>query len=634
MGIGRGSGRWAAAVMGALALAGPWEGAEAQAASYLDFAGLTRELRSVTGGSPLATLRSLGTSHQGREIWMVEIADRSGPPVDQRPGIVVVGNLSGDHVVGSHLALGAVRHLLGEGAAHADLRSHVVYVVPRLNPDGAERMFGAVRDGNPRNALPYDDDNDGRVDEDGPEDLNGDGMITLMRVPDPAGAFMIHPDEPRLMKRADASRGETGTHTLYWEGRDNDGDGFINEDGPGGVDLDRSFQHAYPYWERDAGPYMVSEPEARALMDFMVAHRNVAAILTFGHGDNLVTAPNARGELAAAATLDLHAFAHASNAGVFDMGVVRAQQGFGFGGGGGFGPGGGGGGVRLRGAQPGADNDPNSGRRPVTTVSGADREYFNRVSEAYREITGITALGLTSEAKGAFFQWGYFQFGVPSFSTPGWGLPKAASAEEGAERPARGAGGGAGPAAGGAGAQAGGGADARLLSAFEAAGHDVFVPWTPFRHPDLGDVEIGGFRPYALVNPPVEQVTALAESHGRFVARLASMLPRVRIADTKVTPHGGGVFTVTATVGNQGYLPSALQHGVVAGAVHPVSVQIQVPPEDILTGAAKTSTVPRLLGSGGRETYTWVVRGRPGASVEIRVRAQKGGSDTATVTLR
>ena len=622
MGIGRGSGRWAAAVISALALAGSWEAAEAQAASYLDFAGLTRELRSVTGGSPMATLRSLGTSHQGREIWMVEIADRSGPPVDQRPGIVVVGNLSGDHVVGSHLALGAIRHLLGEGAAEADLKSHVVYVVPRLNPDGAERMFGSVRDGNPRNALPYDDDNDGRVDEDGPEDLNGDGMITLMRVPDPAGAFMIHPDDPRLMKRADASKGETGTHTLYREGRDNDGDGFINEDGPGGVDLDRHFQHAYPYWERDAGPYMVSEPEARALMDFMVAHRNVAAILTFGHSDNLVTPPNARGELAAAATLDLHAFADASNAGVFDVGVVRAQQGFGFGGGGGFGPGGGGG-VQLRGAQPGRDNDPSSGRRPVTTVSGADREYFSKVSDAYREITGVKTLGLTREAMGAFFQWGYFQFGVPSFSTPGWGLPEAPAAPEGDERPTR-----------GAATAASTGTDGRLLSAFEAAGLDVFVPWTPFQHPELGDVEIGGFRPYALVNPPIEQVAALAESHGRFVARLTSMLPRIRFVDTQVTAHGGGVFTVKATVVNEGYLPSALQHGVVSRSVQPVMVQIQVPPEDVLTGAAKTTMIPRLEGSGARESYTWVIRGRPGSNVEILARGQKGGTDTATVTLR
>jgi hypothetical protein len=116
--------------------------------------------------------------------------------------------------------------------------------------------------------------------------------------------------------------------------------------------------------------------------------------------------------------------------------------------------------------------------------------------------------------------------------------------------------------------------------------------------------------------------------------KLAGILPRVRIVETTVTSHGGGVFTVTAQVENAGYFPTALQHGVVARAVQPTTVQIQVPPEAMLTGAAKTSTVQRLDGSGARERFTWVVRGRQGATVEIRARSQKGGTATATVTLR
>ena len=63
-------------------------------------------------------------------------------------------------------------------------------------------------------------------------------------------------------------------------------------------------------------------------------------------------------------------------------------------------------------------------------------------------------------------------------------------------------------------------------------------------------------------------------------------------------------------------------------------VQIQVDPEDVLTGDDKSFTVSQLDGSGAREKVSWVIRGREGSSVEIRVRSQKGGSDTATVTLR
>ncbi|MDT8341810.1 MAG: M14 family metallopeptidase, partial [Longimicrobiales bacterium] len=553
------------------------------------------------------------------------------------------------------LAVEAARYLLAsEGSDEAVarlLRENVVYVVPRLNPDGAEAFFAPARGDRRGNARPHDDDNDGRTDEDGPDDLNGDGVVTLMRVADPAGAYLPHPDHPRLMKRADPAAGEDGSWTLYWEGRDDDGDGFLNEDGPGGVDLDRNFQHAYPYWEADAGPHMVSEPETRALMDFVIGHRNVAAILTFGRTDNLVTPPDARGALAAARTLELPAFADASLADVHDVGVFRTGGGGGFGFGGfGFG---GGGQPRLRGAQPGRDNDPDAGRRPATTVHRADVDYFATVSRAYREITGIETAGVHRAPAGAFFEYGYFQYGVPSFSTPGWGMPEAPAAEarnEGADAApgerdpagagARAAGSGAATDARAGGRPVRGGApqgdaplDARLLAGLEAAGVDAFVEWAPFQHPTLGEVEIGGFRPHVTTNPPAEQIAALGEAHGRFVARLGGMLPRLRIVETAVTAHGGGVYTVEATVENSGYFPSALQHGVVARAVDPVLVQIQVDPAAIVTGDDKSHTIARLEGSGTRETVSWVIRGSAGDRVEIRLRAQKGGSDTATVTL-
>ena len=587
-------GRWVAAAVFSLAATLSPQHVAAQAAGYLDFDDFSSELRSVVNGSDMAQMRSLGSSHEGREIWMVEIADRSGTPLAERPAVLVVGNLSGDQLVGSHLALEAVRHLIGSGAAEADLANHVIYVVPRLNPDGAEAMFGPTNWGRRGNAFPYDDDNDGRTDEDQPNDLNGDGQITVMRVADPAGAFMVDPDDARLMRRADRAKGERGTHSIYWEGTDDDGDGFVNEDGPGGVDLDRNFQHEYPYWDADAGTYMVSEPESRALMDFVIAQRNIAAIVTFGHSDNLVTPPDSRGALAEARGVTLNGFADEGFGDLFGSGVypVPFQQG----------------GLRLRGAQPGSDNDPNSGRRPEVTVNRQDQEYFGAVSEAYEELTGITEVALNRTARGAFFQYGYYQFGVPSFSTPGWGLPTGEHDPEGS-------------------------GDARLVSGFEGAGIEVFSDWTSYAHPDFGDVEIGGFLPSALTNPPATDLAELGASHGAFVARVASMLPQIHIADASVEAHGGGVFTVSVDVANDGYFPSSLQHGVTSRSVDPVLVQIQVDADAIVTGAQKSHRIPKLDGSGARQTITWVIRGRDGDSVEIRVRSEKGGMDTETVRL-
>lgn len=643
----------------ALVMPGPGQG---QTASYLDFDGFTRELRSIVNGSDLASMESLGSTLEGREVWMVTVANSSGDPLDERPGVLVVGNLEGDHLAGSHLALESIRYLIQNAqdeAVRTALADHVFYFFPRLNPDGAEAMFARVKWDRRTNTRPYDDDNDGRTDEDGPEDLNGDGYITVMRVADPFGAYMIDPDNDRLMKRADATKGETGGYELYWEGTDQDGDGFINEDGPGGVDLNRNFQHAYPYWEADAGLHMVSEVETRALMDFAISHRNIGAILTFGETDNLVTPPDSRGEVASAKVPDLPEFADASLADVFSNGVF-ASGGGGFGGrGGGRG---GGGGTYLRGAQVGADNDPSSGTRPSTTVATQDLVYYTAISDAYKRITGIENVPTHRTPEGAFFQYGYFQYGVPSFSTLGWGLSPEGAASEGPARPtadpavetsaaaaggrarAGGAGGaragGAGGArAGGAGGQSapargGSGAGGTILTALESAGIDAFVDWSTFQHPKLGEVEIGGFTPYATTNPPADQLPELGAKHGEFLVELAGMLPNVRIADVEVTAHGGGIFTVTVEVENTGFLPTSLQHGTRSRAVGPTFVQIQVEDDAILSGAEKTTSVGVLAGSGSREKVTWVIKGTEGAQLQIKLHSQKSGRDTSTVTLR
>lgn len=635
-----------------------------QTTSYLDHEALTRELRALANASDMIRMESVAKTLQGRDVWMLEVGNPAGAPLDERPGLLVVANLEGNHLVGSALTLESIRYLAAHAADPAvkkALDTQVFYFFPRLNPDGAEAMFARVKWDRRTNVRPFDDDNDGRVDEDGPEDLNGDGYVTVMRVKDPAGAYMIDSADARLMKRADATKGEAGAYEIYVEGTDNDGDGFINEDGPGGVDLNRNFQHEYPYWQADAGPYMVSEVESRGLMDFVLAHRNIAAIFTFGESDNLVTPPDSRGALAAAKVLDLPLFAEASNAGVFDVGVYSAGGGFGRGFG--FrGFGGRGGGGYLRGAQLGANNDPTSGQRPATTVNSADQVYFQTVSDAYKRITGIQHVPVHRTPQGAFFQYGYFQFGVPSFSTPGWDLtaPDGATpgrGRPGGEAPQAGAPGGAptgraGGAAGGgrggggraggmamgapgaAGARGGSGADATILSALDAMGVEAFVDWKPFRHPTLGDVEIGGFLPYVTTNPPPEHVPALGEKHGQFLVELAGLLPRVRIADTKVTAKGGGIYTVEVVVENTGFFPTSMRHGMTSRSVGPTMVQIQVESDDILTGEDKTVRVGTLSGAGARESHTWVIRGRQGAQVQIKLHSQKSGSDLATITLR
>jgi hypothetical protein len=607
---------------------------------YHTYDELTSTLRRlVSAHSSLARMESLAKTTEGRDIWMLEIANRDGLPLDERPALLIVANLEGSHLVGSELTLTTVDYLLTNYETDPDVKdrldNHVLYVFPRLNPDAAELMFADVLDGRKTNSKPFDDDNDARTDEDGPEDLNGDGVITLMRVADPAGEYVIHPDEPRLMKRAEPIEGESGGYSVYIEGIDNDGDGFYNEDGPGGVDFNRNFQHAYPYYQPDAGRHMVSEPETRALMDFVVAHRNIAIIFTFGESDNLISTPATNGRLGAAKTLALLEYGAASNSDAPSVGTFAAQMrffGFGF---------------RRQEQQPSTGRRP-SPRRPDSTINRDDVEYFRKVSEQYKRMTGLSKTVTTRAPRGAFFEYGYYQFGVLSFSTPGWGIvepevdePNDSTAGEQAgvrSRPRPGQGpptrGASRPEANATSGSSDESTDKNVLEWMDENEIDGFVEWQSVDHPDLGEVEVGGFRPYVTTNPPAAELAALGESHAKFAVYLMSLFAEVRIAETQVTSHGAGVFEVKAEIENVGFLPTALRHGVRARAAPAVMVQLDVPPEDVLSGGAKTSLISSLDGSGAREEFVWVIRGEPGSQVELRVRSTKSGLDSQTITLR
>jgi hypothetical protein len=634
---------------------------------YHTYQELTAALNAaVAAHKDIAKVVSIGRTKEGRDVWAVEIANPAGTPLEQRPALLVAANFEGDHLIGSELALYTIDYLLTSYATDPAVRQRIdtqaFYILPRVNPDGAELMFAAVKTGQKTNTVAFDADNDGRIDEDGPQDLNKDGFITVMRVKDPKGPYMIDPADPRLMKKADPAKGEQGGYAIYREGTDTDNDGFIAEDGPGGADINRNFMHQYPYYQPDAGRYMVSEAETRAVLDYVIKHRNIAAILTYGESDNLIVAPSRRGDLGPASPIALLEFADQGIAGARRAGVIPDA-------GGGFG-GRGGGGMMMaseydiaaggRGGAPAQAGRGGPARGPVTTVNPADVDYFTTISEKYRELTGIRNVPPVRTPAGAFFEYGYYQYGVPSFSTPGWGLtPRVATTTspnaldltgETGSGPfvpqGRGAGGGrqgapAAPAGRGGippmgDAGAGGPAyiDQRLLRWMDAEKIDGFVNWQPLKHPTLGEVEIGGFKPYETTNPPAARIADLGASHARFAVYLSSLFPHVRIAKTDVTSHGGGIFRIKAEVVNTGYLPTCLAHGATARAVKPTMVQLGVDPGDIIAGNDKTNFFQVLPGSGGLQSYEWIVKGKPGTAVTLKVVSQKGGTDTATLKLQ
>jgi len=620
--------------------------------SHQNYDELTNELkRLVNANKDIAKIESIGKTLEGRDLWVVTIANPDGVQVDERPGMFIGGNFEGDHLIGSQISLSIINYLLqnypSDEAVKESIDEHVYYIIPRMNPDGAEKMFDNIKTGSKTNMSLYDGDNDGRMDEDGPEDLNDDGLITIMRVKDENGLYMINKDEPRLLKKADPQNGESGVYSVYWEGIDNDDDGFINEDPAGGVDINRNFMHNYPYYQNDAGWHMVSENESVALMEWILKHRNIAIMLNFGESDNLIVSPDSKGILSSDKGIDLINMANESNseAGKVGMMTTGGRNRFG-------------GMFRMgRGRQDQQPAEPTSrrqrpSRNPETTVNTDDLEYFKKAGEKYKELTGIKMQPPLRDPKGTFFQYGYFQFGVLSFSTPGWGIDVAKDTTETGRRPvagerrgsaqaatsarSRGAAGGRTMSSGmpAPGASRNEGIDKEFLSWLDKNNANGFINWQTVSHPEFGEVEIGGFSPYDVNNPVESEVAGLGEAHGKFAVWLSELYAKVKIAKTEVVDFGGGIFRIKAEVENTGFLPTALSHGVASRSVKPTMVQLGVDPETIISGNAKTSFFQALAGSGNREKYEWLIKGKTGDQIELKVIAQKAGTDKVNITLK
>ncbi|MCE2881346.1 MAG: hypothetical protein LW636_03155 [Planctomycetaceae bacterium] len=197
-------------------------------------------------------------------------AARSGPAVSvlvlgnqdfsrRLPAMLVVAGMDGVNLGSTEQCLTAVERVLRDSPAVLDAAR--IYVIPEANPDA--RMHAITRR-EPRatNSRAVDDDRDGRVDEDGPTDLNGDGFVgTVWRVAPPGvkATHIVDPVDARIVRPANREKGEIATIEILREATDLDQDGLFGEDGRGGVDLDRNFPHRWPEFATDAGPFPLSE---------------------------------------------------------------------------------------------------------------------------------------------------------------------------------------------------------------------------------------------------------------------------------------------------------------------------------------------------------------------------------------
>lgn len=270
---------------------------------FYDHAELTKALRALEKANPqLMKVISLEKSYQGLDIWAVILNNPKTGPEEHKPGFYIDGNIHGNEIQGTEVALYTIWYLLNN-YGKTDLATRLLddkafYIIPTMNPDSRDYYIHKATDPNsPRSGLiPYDDDRDGVADEDGPEDLDGDGSITMMRKKDPNGRFKSHPDDPRIM--IPVRPGEKGEYTILGsEGIDNDGDGRINEDEPGGYDMNRNYGYNWQpnYVQWGAGDYPFCFPETKATRDFLLAHPNIMGAQNFhNYGGMILRGPGAK----------------------------------------------------------------------------------------------------------------------------------------------------------------------------------------------------------------------------------------------------------------------------------------------------------------------------------------------------
>ncbi len=282
---------------------------------------VAREYSSIT------ELVEIGRSTMGRPIYVLVISRmNNGTTIDRhvelrnprregvnnvtpmksyhgKPGIWIDGGTHGNEYTGTEVSLYIIDKLVsGYGSDDAITQlidENAFYVCPIVNPDG---VYNSVELGisQRQNSMEVDDDEDGRINEDGPDDLNGDGKITSFRYPDENGRFVIDEEDPRHMRQLGRDEEATAQrYSVVREDRDNDGDGRRGEDSERGIDVNRNFPEGWFNDEPDgkrggSGYYAASSPEARAILEYFTNNTNILLVQSFHTSGGFTYRPFAR----------------------------------------------------------------------------------------------------------------------------------------------------------------------------------------------------------------------------------------------------------------------------------------------------------------------------------------------------
>ena len=502
--------------------------------------------------SPHASLRSLGVTTGKRNLWVLTIGKNES---ENRPAIVVLGNVVGSHVLGREISLQMAEQIVASVETHPAIASlldrFTLYVIPNPTPDETEKHYRFPVQEHRGNETRTDDDRDFSIGEDQPKDLNGDGWITTMRVHDTFATHRSHSHDERILVPIDAKKGEQGFFRIFTEGLDSDRDEMFGEDSSDGVSFNKNFPFNYPYFGKGAGPHQVSEIETRAIADFLYDHPNIGAVICFSPEDNLFNTWKGSGQTDTA--------------------------------------------------------------RIKTKILSTDQIIQDQIAEQFRGKYPNKDAPESPAGEGSFSEWAYLHYGRWTFASRAWWVPKAP--EENAE-----------PSTGDIEAKSTdkvehssgnlpiakddkrGASDLNALKWFEQQGIPAFSPWQPYDHPNLPGkkVEIGGWKPLFLLNPPHKMVGELITPHIELVETLANKWPKLELRDVHAKQLGKGLIEVSCKIMNVGQMPTMPEMADVSGLWFPLQVELHgVAGAKWLDGSPRQS-VGRLKELGGSKEIRWL----------------------------
>ncbi|MDC8770276.1 M14 family metallopeptidase [Roseateles albus] len=553
---------------------------------------LTELLFAYAAARPnLVSVRSIGRSHEGRDIWVLVLTNTAtGADVD-KPAFWLDGNIHAAELTASTTCLYYLHHLISSYDTPDEqgrqvtqlLDTRAIYMVPRLNPDGAELAL-ADRPRHIRSSTrpyPYDEQ---PVEGLTPEDIDGDGRILSMRVPDPHGTYKKHPDEPRLLVAREPGEFGGEYYRLLPEGFIKNHDGLtvtVNKDREG-LDLNRNFPSEWrqEYKQVGAGPFPTSEPEVRAMVEFITAHPNIGAAISYHTHSGVILRPMGGHSDDDMIPEDLWAYKRFSALGEKHSGypAISIWHDFKY--------------------------------HPKEVITGTQDWVYEHLGALFWVVE------LWSPNKEA---------GIEGYKWIDWYRDH--SVED----------------------------DLKLLKwSDEQCGGKAYVDWTEFHHPQLGDVEIGGWdKMNYWRNPPPALREREAARFPAWMNQIALSLPKLELLRTEVRALGPDTWRIRMAVANSGYLPAyvtkrALERKVVRGVMFEIHLPALNPAVSLVSGKERMEG-PQLEGHGPKSSQQaflpnrdltadravgeWVVRAPKGTRLALTASAERAGTVRTEVSL-